>query len=56
MTTRKEITTALDLIELQLKSFNFDADNNGNSEVNESYNSLIQKEDSLMSELLKFPL
>ena len=43
MTTRKEITTALDLIELQLKSFSFDADNNGNSEANESYDSLIER-------------
>ena len=56
MTTRKEITTALDLIELQLKSFSFDSDNNGNSEKNESYASLIEREDSLMTELLKFPL
>jgi hypothetical protein len=56
MTTRKEIITALDFIELQLKSFSFDADNNGNSECNESYNLLIEREDSLMVELLNFPL
>lgn len=56
MTTRKEITTALDFMELQLKSFSFDSDNNGNFETNESYDNIILRRDELLQELNKFPL
>tara|TARA_R110000851_G_scaffold242434_1_gene394987 strand:+ start:90 stop:260 length:171 start_codon:yes stop_codon:yes gene_type:complete len=56
MTTRKEIITALDLIELQLKSFKVDCDNNGNFNITDLHSNLIKREDELMQELQKFPL
>ena len=56
MTTRKQIIEALDLIELRLKSFNVDCDNNGNFEKTDSHKDLILREDELMQELQKFPL
>jgi hypothetical protein len=56
MKTRNEITTELDRIELLLKNFNVDYDNNGNFEKSESYEALTIREDELMIELQNFPL
>lgn len=56
MTTRNEILTELDRIELTLKKINVDCDNNGNFEKTETYNNLTNREDELMQELLKFPI
>jgi len=56
MKTRNEITTELDRIELLLKQFNVDSDNNGNFEKSESHEALTIREDELMIELQNFPL
>ena len=56
MKSRNEIITELERIELTIKSFNFDCDNNGNFEKSEKYRALTIREDELMTELQNFPL
>jgi len=56
MTTRNEVLAELDRIELELKNINVVADNNGNFETSEEHQKLIDREDELMQELIKYPL
>ena len=56
MKTRNEVIEALEVIEGKLKAFNVEADNNGNFERTEDYQTLIEEEDNLMTVLQQFPL